>query len=116
MKLHAYVYELGPTLSDSVITMLVLVLFSALALAAPFDLPLDLDNFQNLTAKNRCSSSPDWQAYAFLVEDCFTAIQRLYIEDFLKHPDTTYEFLAPGSRHRTEKPSIRTPAQYTVSE
>ena len=93
------------------------LLFFALALAAPLDLPLDLDTFQNLTARNRCSTSPEWQAYAFLVEDCFTAIQRVYIEEVLKKPSyEIYEFIAEGTYPRTTHPSVRTPAQYTVSE
>ena len=87
-----------------------------LAFAAPLDLPLDIDTFKNLTATDRCSNSQEWQAYAFLVEDCFTAIQRLYIEEILRNPDEIYEFLAAGTTRRTKNPWIRTPAQYTVSE
>ena len=114
--MHGYVCKLGPTRPESAITMLFLIFFSALVLAAPFDIPLDLDTFGNLTATNRCSDSQDWQAYAFLVEDCFTAIQRVYIEKVLRNPNENYEFVAPGTRHKTKKSSIRTPAQYTVRE
>lgn len=90
--------------------------FFALALAAPFDPPVDFPTFKNLTATNRCSNSPDWQAYAFLVEDCFTAIQRVYIEEVLKNPNQLYEFTAQGTHPKTQNPWLRTPAQYTVSE
>ncbi|CAF9933413.1 hypothetical protein IMSHALPRED_009348 [Imshaugia aleurites] len=95
--------------------MLCILLFLALAYAAPLDLPLDLDSFENLTATDRCSSSQDWQAYAFLVEDCFVAVQRIYFEGILhKNPDEVYEFLAPGTHPRTRNSFVRTPAQYTV--
>lgn len=96
--------------------LFVLLLFFALtALAAPFDPLLDLDTIKNLSATNRCSSSQDWQAYAFLVEDCFTAIQRVYLEQVLQKPDEIYEFIAPGSYPQTRKPWVRTPMQYTTN-
>lgn len=88
-------------------------LFLALALAAALDDPA---SSPNLTATNRCSSSPDWQAYAFLVEDCFTAIQRVYIERVLQRPDEMYEFVAEGTYPETRNPWVRTPFEYTVSE
>ena len=94
----------------------ILLLIFAMAMASPLDLPLDLTNLKNLTTMNRCSSSPDWQAYAFLVEDCYTAIQRIYIERMLRDPDELYEFVAQGAPRTTKKPGIRTPLQYTVSE
>ena len=96
--------------------LLVLFLFSTLAVAAPLDLPLNLDTFRNLTATNRCSDSADWQAYAFLVEDCYAAVQRLYIEDVLRKPDISFEFISRYGHHRTKRPWIRTPAQISVSE
>ncbi|KAL9129376.1 MAG: hypothetical protein Q9175_007309 [Cornicularia normoerica] len=82
----------------------------------PLDPPLYLNAFENLTATKRCSSSQDWQAYGFLVEDCFTAIQRVYIEEVLRNPDEVYEFTATGTYPKTQHPRVRTPAQYTVSE
>ena len=94
----------------------VLLLFFALTLAAPLDLPLDIALVKNVTAVNRCSNSRDWQAYAFLVEDCYAVIQRVYIERMLRDPDELYEFIAQGAPRETKKPGIRTPAQYTVSE
>lgn len=94
----------------------ILLLFFTLALAAPLDQIFTLNAFTNLTATNRCSSSQDWQAYAFLVEDCFTAIQRVYIEEVIRRPVETYEFVAEGSYPKTKYPWVRTPAQYTVSE
>lgn len=91
------------------------LLFFCLALAAPLDQIFTLNTFTNLTATSRCSSSQDWQAYAFLVEDCFTAIQRVYIEEVIRRPDETYEFVAEGSYPKTKNPWVRTPAQYTVN-
>ncbi|CAD6591248.1 MAG: hypothetical protein ASARMPREDX12_005046 [Alectoria sarmentosa] len=86
-------------------------LLLTLALAAP----LDLAASPNLTATNRCSSSPDWQAYAFLIEDCFTAIQSVYIQHVLQRPDEMYEFVAEGSYPETRNPWVRTPSEYTVN-
>lgn len=92
-------------------------LFLALAFAAPLDLSLDLDTVQNLTSVDRCSDSPAWQAYAFLVEDCYSAIQRVYIEEVLKKPNLElYEFVADGSYPKSHHPWMRTPVQFTVSE
>lgn len=111
------VYKLGFTHSHLPITMLcILVLFFGFAHAVPVDLPLNLNTFKNLTATNRCSSSQECQAYAFLIEDCFTAIQRVYIEEVIRRPDEMYEFFAGGTYPKTSKPWVRTPSQYTVSE
>lgn len=96
--------------------LFVLFLPFALAIAAPLDLPLDLNTFENLTATNRCSKSREWRAYGFLIEDCFTAIQGLYINEVLKKPNELYEFVAGGSSPTTRNPWVRTPSQYTVSE
>ena len=96
--------------------LLVLFLFSALAVAAPLDLPLDLGTFRNLTATNRCSNSPDWQAYAFLVEDCYAAVQRLYIEEVLRRPDVSFEFISRYGHHKVTRPWLRLPVQISVSE
>ena len=86
--------------------LLIHFMFFALARAAP----------KNLTEPNRCTRSEDWQAYAFLVEDCYTAIQRLYIEEVLKKPDAIYEFVTTGTSPQTLHPRMRTPTEYTVSE
>ena len=96
--------------------LFVLFLFFVLVVAAPLDPPLDLGIFRNLTATNRCSDSPDWQAYAFLVEDCYAAVQRLYIGEVLRKPDESFEFISRYGHHRTKRPWIRTPVQIPVSE
>ena len=96
--------------------LLILFLFSALALAAPLDLPLDLNTFINLTTRERCSRSEEWQAYAFLVEDCFTAIQAVYLDKVLNKPLELYEFVGRGTYPKTKKPYVRTPTQFVVSE
>ena len=97
-----------------------LVTFFAGTLAVPLDLPrdlsLDLNSFKNLTATNRCSNSPEWKAHGFLVEDCFPAVQRLYVDEVRRNPDEKYEFSNLGRQRRTGKPWIRTPVQITVSE
>ena len=113
----AYRHGFRSALSYSSMTMLFLLFwFLSLTHAIPLDLTLDLNTFRNLTTTDRCANSPEWQAYAFLVEDCFTAIQRVYIEKVLKEPDETHEFISRGNYPRTEYPWLRTPAQYTVSE
>ena len=95
------------------ITMLLIhFMVLALALAAPLEVVMP----KNLTAPSRCTRSEDWQAYAFLVEDCYTAIQRLYIEEVLKKPDAIYEFITTGTYPQTLHPWMRTPIEYTVSE
>lgn len=96
--------------------LFILLLFFALALAAPLDPALSLATFTNLTATDRCSSSQEWTAYGFLIEDCFTAIQRVYIEELLRKPDEIYEFVAEGTQPKRKYPWVRTPAQYNVSE
>ena len=104
---------------SSIMLLFVLFLFSALAIAVPLDLSLDLGTFRNLTATNRCSDSADWQAHAFLVEDCYAAVQRLYIEEVLRKPDVSdvsFEFISRYGHHRTKRPWIRTPVQISVSE
>ena len=116
-EVQASVYKLVLSLPRSAIMILfVLLLFSTLAVAAPLDLPLDLGTFRNLTATSRCSDSADWQAYAFLVEDCYAAVQRLYIEDVLRKPDVSYEFISRYGHHGTKRPWIRTPVQISVRE
>lgn len=116
-EVQAFVDKLALSLSRSPIMMpFVLFLFSTLAVAAPLDLPLDLGTFRNLTATKRCSDSPDWQAYAFLVEDCYAAVQRLYIEEVLRKPDVSFEFISRHGPHSAKRPWIRTPVQIAVSE
>lgn len=108
-----------------ILLLLLLPFLALLALAAPPlepSPPLDLTTTTanpapNLTATTRCAKSRDWQAYAFLVEDCFTAIQQVYIDEVVKKPaQQVYEFIAEGDYRKTSNPSVRTPAQYTVSQ
>ena len=63
-----------------------------------------------------CETAGSWQAYAFLVEDCYAAIQQMYIQDVMRHPDEMYEFTGRGIRPKTIYTRIETPATYTVSE
>ena len=78
-------------------------------------LPSNIDPYPS-SRSDHCENAGRWQAYAFLVEDCYAAIQKLYIYDVLRHPHETFEFMAQNSRPKTQYPRIRTPAFYTVSK
>lgn len=70
----------------------------------------------SLRLASRCDSRHHWQAYAFLVEDCFTAIQQMYISDVMRHPDVVYEFTSPGTRAKARHPRVQTPSWITVGK
>ncbi|MCJ1459830.1 hypothetical protein MMC28_010209, partial [Mycoblastus sanguinarius] len=89
------------------------LLFLNLASCIPFTtLPSDISN---LTSVSRCTSASSWQARGFLIEDCFAAIQHLFIEEVLTNPDVTHEFVAGGTLPETKNPYMITPREYTVS-
>lgn len=69
---------------------------------------------QNLTFSTRCVHSPSWQAPAFLVEDCFAAVQQVYIKHVLRHPDEMFEFFRAGSYGNTKHPRVQTPVVIDV--
>ena len=69
-----------------------------------------------LAQAGHCDTVGNWQAYAFLVEDCFRAIQQLYIENVIRHPDEIYEFRSFGARPKTSYTTVPTPASIVVSE
>ena len=101
--------------------MLLFALFLSLALTAAS--PLNLSYFEsfapNLTAISRCTPSDTyrkWTSNYFLVEDCFAAVNQVFIDYVARGPDIPYEFHALGWTHVTKNPWIRTPAKWTVSE
>lgn len=113
VKMHGSNFSLKvPHFSTTILLIHLHLMFFALARAAPLEVTMP----KNLTESSRCTRSQDWQAYAFLVEDCYTAIQRLYIEEVLKNPDAIYEFITTGTYPQTRHPWKRTPIEYTVSE
>jgi hypothetical protein len=72
-------------------------------------------NASSLGHHDRCDSSrtQNWQAYAFLVEDCFVAVNQFYIEHVVRNPDEIFEFSASALRTHTRFPRVQTPDVYT---
>ena len=66
-----------------------------------------------LTARARCGSKP--QGY-WLVEDCFAAVQALYIDRVITQPNKVYEFRSRTAAPRTGNEWMKTPLVYTVSK
>ena len=67
----------------------------------------------NLTAGLRCEQRIQSQ---FLVEDCFAAVQALYIDHVITEPDKVYEFRPRNTPARTKSPWMQVPILYTVSK
>lgn len=67
----------------------------------------------NLIANARCGKKP--LGY-FLVEDCFAAVQALYIDRLIAQPDKVYEFRSRSTPPTTRNPWIVIPLVYTVSK
>ena len=67
----------------------------------------------NLTAGPRCDPKPQSE---FLVEDCFAAVQALYIDRVITDPDKVYEFRSRTTPPKTKNPWMKTPIVYTVSK
>ena len=82
--------------------------------AAPLNQTLNLP--PSILPDDHCDLSGSWQAYAFLVEDCYAAIQQMYINDVMRHGDEMYEFTAQRGRRKTTYQQVYTPATYTVSK
>lgn len=100
----------GPTLDSSTASILE---------ASPF-----APATTNLTASNGASNSncaapqnwPSWYSPNWLVEDCYAALQRLYMQETMAHKTQRFEFLAPGaSQTLTKLPTQKTPRKYIVS-
>lgn len=82
----------------------------------PLDLtpPLNASDFSN----GNCASStkyPSWSSPDWVIEDCYTAVQHVYLEEVLSHPNIAYEFLGKGASPKRPPPdSQRTPRKYVV--
>ncbi len=75
-------------------------------------------NASSLGPYDRCDSSTmqSWQAYAFLIEDCFVAINQFYIKHVVRNPDEIFEFSASSWRAHTRYPRVQTPDMYTYGK
>jgi len=104
--------------------LIVISILIHLTISAPANLltPLSLSQPPtNLTASNgNCASSykyPSWSAPNWNIEDCYSTVHQLYIDEVLTHPDTQYEFVARGaSATRPKLTGQRTPRKYVVSK
>ena len=70
------------------------------------------------SSNGNCASPvkfPSWSSSDWVIEDCYTAVQQLYVREVLAHPNTEREFLALGVRP-TKFPleQQRTPRKYIV--
>lgn len=72
-------------------------------------------NASSLGHHDRCDSSrtQSWQANAFLVEDCFVAVNQFYIKHVVRNPGEIFEFSASRWRAHTRFPRVQTPDVYT---
>lgn len=75
-------------------------------------------NVSSLGHHDRCDSSKGqrWQAYAFLVEDCFVAINQFYVKHVVRNPHEVFEFSASPWRSHTRYPRVQTPDVFTYGE
>ena len=82
-------------------------------------LPLPSPNLTSAASNGRCASRakfPSWYASNWIVEDCYAALQQLYLKETMLHPNQEYEFLQPGaSRKDLNIPFQITPRKYVVS-
>lgn len=100
------------------LTLLTLTSASPLSLAFSDEFPANLTLPKpplttNLTAGLRCDQEPQG---VFLVEDCFAAVQALYIDRVITDPDKVYEFRSRSTPPKTKNPWMQLPIVYTVSK
>lgn len=67
----------------------------------------------NLIAGARCERES--QGY-WLVEDCFAAVQALYIDRVITQPNKVYEFRSRSTAPKTRNEWVEIPLVYTVSK
>ena len=67
----------------------------------------------NLIAGARCGREP--QGY-WLKEDCFAAVQALYIDRVITQPNKVYEFRSRTTAPKTRNEWMKIPLVYTVSK
>ena len=79
--------------------------------------PSALPPSQNLTTNtDNCVDSTRWTAPGWRIDDCYSAVQQLYLRDVYNKPGDIYEFLPSRSlRPHTDYPVTYTPRTYTVS-
>ncbi len=72
----------------------------------------------NASSNGNCASTakyPSWSSDDWVVEDCYTAVQQLYLKEVFGHPEVAHEFVARGlSPTRFPLGSERTPRKYVV--
>lgn len=100
---------------------LLLALFTLLTSAPAMSLSLpSLALPTNLTAdgNGNCASSsrfPSWSASDWDINDCFSALHRLYLKEVWNRPDKEFEFVGRGaSATRPDLDPQRTPRKYIV--
>ncbi|KAL9130253.1 MAG: hypothetical protein Q9217_001503 [Psora testacea] len=78
--------------------------------------PSSLQLPQKSTISNsNCVDSPRWNAPGWSVEDCYSAVQQLFLQDVHNKPGNTYEFLpSRTSPPQTPFPIVYTPRKYTI--
>lgn len=73
----------------------------------------------NASSNGNCASKaryPSWSSPDWVVEDCYTARQQLYVREVLAQPKIAYEFLAQGLSPRQHPQGQRTPRKYIVGK
>lgn len=81
--------------------------------------PLQPNTPLNASSNGNCASRaryPSWSSPDWVVEDCYTARQQLYVREVLAQPNIAYEFLAQGLSPRQHPLGQRTPRKYIVGE
>lgn len=81
--------------------------------------PLQPNTTLNASSNGNCASRakyPSWSSPDWVVEDCYTARQQLYVREVLAQPNIAYEFLAQGLSPRQHPLGQRTPRKYIVGK
>ena len=63
-----------------------------------------------------CTTDLDWYGDNYNQEDCMAAVQRLWNVAAANYGTTQFEFLAPGARNTTTKPTVQTPQRYSSGQ
>ena len=88
--------------------------------SSPSSLPSTNLTSTNGASNGRCAyrnTFPAWYATNWLIEDCYAAVQQLYLRETMLHPNQEYEFLQQGfSPHDPQFPAQKTPRKYTVGK
>lgn len=113
-------------LPTTVTILLILTILTPFPLALSFPFPLNIaDSTLSLPSLNasshiqhdhaRCdgSKTQNWQAYAFLVEDCFVAVNQFYLRHVVRNPDEIFEFSSRMGQGYTRYPRVVLPQVFT---